>query len=155
MKRRHRNKKRPVRVIRLWAKEDVEKAVPYLRSVVGSLREHWLAVQSLQREAALLGRRPAKTRDQILAETSVQENSARAEQRFEDALSELTKIDVFLLDPVQGLALIPFRKEDELAWFVFDNFDKRGLVGWRLHQDALEECRPLKQLDEPVATDSV
>ena len=66
-----------------------------------------------------------------------------AETRFNDALEELMAIDVYLLDPVKGVALIPFRKEDDLAWYVYDQFDKSGLSGWRYHNDPMEECRPL------------
>lgn len=155
MKRRHRHKKRSVRMLRLWTHDEARKAVPYLRSVVGSLREHWLAVQSLQRERALVPRRATQARARLMAERAADENCDRAERRFQDALAELSQLDIFLLDAVQGLALIPFRKEDDLAWFVYDYFDKRGLTGWRLHEDPLEECRPLKNLDGPMATDSI
>lgn len=151
MKRRHRNKKRPMRMIRLWTHEDAEKALPYLRSVVGSLREHWLSAQSGKRTAALLDARPgASKRERILATQAAREDEDRAETRFQDALAELSSLDVFLIDPVCGLALIPFRKDEDLAWFVFDQFDGRGLVGWRLHEDPLEQRRPLAQLDDSV-----
>jgi len=153
MKRRHRNKKEPSRVIRLWTRDEAKKVIPYLRSLVGSLREHWLDVQFHVRQAALLGQRPGrKGRDRILAEQLAEANTERADSRFQDALAELSKIDVFLLDPVQGLALIPFRKGDDLGWFVYDQFDRRGLVGWRMHEDPLEQRRPLKLLDETAAT---
>jgi len=156
MRRRRRHKKRRVRVLRLWTQDEVTRAVPYLRSVVGSLREHWLRVQSVERDRARLTARPgARQRDRILAEQLNDEHRSRAEDQFHDALAELSKIDVFLLDPVHGLALIPFRREDDLAWFVYDHFDKDGLVGWRLHEDPLEQCRPLKNLLGPVATDSI
>jgi hypothetical protein len=51
--------------------------------------------------------------------------------------------DVFLLDPVRGLALIPFQQGEELAWFVFDAFDQNGLTSWRYHKDPLETRRPM------------
>ncbi len=60
-------------------------------------------------------------------------------------------IDVYLLDPVRGVALIPFRKEDDLAWYVFDQFCAGGLSGWRFHNDPLEECRPLAAEGPPGA----
>jgi hypothetical protein len=155
MKRRHRNKKRPVRLLRLWTHDEAAKAIPYLRSVVGSLREHWLTVQSLERDIALLQRGTRKAVAHLVAEKTAEESCDRAEAQFQDALAELSQLDVFLLDPLQGLALIPFRKEDDLAWFVYDHFSTPGLAGWRLHEDPLEKCRPLKNLDGPIATDSV
>src|SRR5262245_58705962 len=45
--RRERSKKR-MRVMNLWSWSDVSKAVPYLHSIVGSLREHWLDLVSVQ-----------------------------------------------------------------------------------------------------------
>jgi len=146
MKRR-RNKKKgteTLRALRLWSREDADKAVPYLRSVIGSLREHWLETQSKRREGELLERRPGRAdRTRILAGQALAENRDAAEGRFNDALEELMKIDVYLLDPVQGVALIPFRKDDDLAWFVYDHHGEGGLTGWRFHSDPMEECRPL------------
>ena len=153
MKRRHRSKKRPMRVIRLWSRPDAEKAVPYLRSVVGSLREHWLAMQSASRASARLAAVPGPARrDQILAGDAIRADQSRAQDRFEDALTELSKIDIFLLDPINGVALIPFGKDDELAWLVYDHFDETGLVGWRYHQDGMERRRPLADLDGSTRT---
>jgi hypothetical protein len=156
MKRRHRDKQRSMRAVRLWTQEEAQKAVPYLRSVIASVREHWVSWRSHERDVALLERRRGgKQRDRLLAEQAANTSREVAQQRFQDALAELSKIDVFLLDPVQGLALIPFRREDELAWFVFDLFEKKGLVGWRLQQDPLERCRPLNLVNASIASDSV
>ena len=41
------------------------------------------------------------------------------------------------------MAFIPFQKEEELAWFVFDLFESDGLKSWRFHQDPLETRRPI------------
>jgi hypothetical protein len=68
----------------------------------------------------------------------------QAEIQLEDTLDDLKAIDVYCLDPVQGLALIPFGKGDELAWYVFDLFALQGLEAWRLHSDPLETRRPLE-----------
>jgi hypothetical protein len=54
-----------------------------------------------------------------------------AEGHFNEALRELEALDVYCLDPAKGLALIPFRQGDDLAWFVFDLFAPQGLDGWR------------------------
>jgi hypothetical protein len=65
--------------------------------------------------------------------------------RLEETFVELKAIDVYCIDPVNGLALIPFGKGDELAWYVFDLFAPQGLEAWRLHGDPLEMRRPLEQ----------
>lgn len=148
MKRRRKagKKARRLRAIRLWTFDEATKAVPYLRSVVGSLREHWLDALSQQRSGDLLAqRRGRESRDRILKAERLTEGQEASEAHFNEALEELMKIDVFLLDPVRGIALIPFRQDDELAWYVYDQFNDGGLSGWRFHNDPLEECRPLPE----------
>jgi len=141
--RRERSKKR-MRVMTLWNWSDVLKAVPYLHSIVGSLREHWLDVLNVKNKIAKAAAQPGLPKRQQLIEEKVHNDDHHAAQtKFEDALDELNQIDVFLLDPVRGLAMIPFRKEDDLAWYVFDHFATRGVIGWRLHNDPIEKCRPL------------
>lgn len=146
MKRRKpaRKRARSMKAIRLWSYDEATKAVPYLHSVLGSLREHWLEALSQQRSSELLAKAPGRpTREQLLRREEHAAGQERAEGRFNAALEELMRIDVYLLDPVRGIALIPFRHEDDLAWYVFDQFDAGGLTGWRYHNDPLEECRPL------------
>ena len=152
MKRR-RERTKNMRVLNLWSWSEVAKAVPYLRSIIGSLREHWLDVLNTQRtlDKAAAKHGPAK-RQQILDQQTNQDERHRAQTKFDDALEELNKIDVFLLDPVRGLALIPFRKSDDLAWYVFDHFTPRGVIGWRLHNDPIDECRPIETAADAVVS---
>ena len=150
MKRRHKKRAKNARVIRLWSMQEVGKAVPYLHSVIGSIRENWLDVQSLKREAVLVEKRiPAGTK-RLVALARAKDDVHSAENRFAEAIEELSRIDVFLLDPVRGLAFIAFRQGEQLAWYIFDQFEDKGLVGWRLHDDTLETCRPLNLLAEPT-----
>lgn len=143
MKRRRNKKSRNMRALRLWTQSEAAHAVPYLRSVVGSLREHWLDAQ-FQRRAGerLAAQHERPDRAQLLQKAAIHADQERAEVRFNDALEELLNLDVYPLDPVSGVALIPFRKDEDLAWYVFDQFHDDGLTGWRLHDDPLEQCRP-------------
>ncbi len=149
MKRR-RERSNPMRVMRLWTWSEVAKAVPYLRSVVGSLREHWLDILTIQRriDKAEAAKGPVK-RPQMMAMQSHQDERSRAQTKFDDALEELNKVEVYLYDPIRGLAMIPCRKGDDLAWYVFDHFAAPGVIGWRYQKDPIDECRPLD--DELVA----
>jgi hypothetical protein len=149
MKRPHK-KSRRLRVIRLWKHPEAARAVPYLHSVVRSLRDHWLEIQRLGVTVKRLHEKKADKVNLMAIEDANKEKAA-AENKFHEAMRELRKIDVFLLDPVHGVALIPFKKGDDLAWFVFDMFEEPGLVGWRFHQDALETRRPLSEAVEVPA----
>ena len=153
MKRKRQRKKRKLRMINLWNYPQASKALPYLRSIAGSLREHWLAVQGKRLELQRLLKRPGRPdRTALLANEKVDAEKIAAEDRFNDALNELMGIDVYLLDPVRGVAFIPFQKEQELAWFVFELFDSEELKSWRLHEDPLETRRPVADL---LADDSI
>ena len=129
-----------------WTYEAALSAVPYLRAVVRSLREHWLHVQSVRRQIKRLDSRPGRPDRQTLIQraAAVQELD-QADIQLEATLDELKAIDVSCLDPAEGLALVPFGKGDELAWYVFDLFSPHGLEAWRLHSDPLETRRPLGQ----------
>jgi hypothetical protein len=130
----------------LWTYEAALSAVPYLRTVVRSLREHWLQLQSARRQIERLDSRPARPdRQTLIRRAAAVEELDQAHVKLEETFDELKAIDVFCLAPAQGLALIPFGKGDELAWYVFDLFSPQGLKAWRFHGDPLEMRRPLEQ----------
>ena len=146
MKKQSDQRPEPSAAQRLWTYEAALSAVPYLRAVVRSLREHWLHVRSVRRQIRRLDSRPGRPDRQTLIRRAVAVKELdQAAVKLEETFDELKAIDVFCLDPVQGLALIPFGKGDELAWYVFDLFAPQGVEAWRLHGDPLETRRPLEQ----------
>jgi hypothetical protein len=136
----------PSEALHLWTYEAALRAVPYLRAVVRSLREHWLQLHSARRQMQRLDSRPGRPdRQTLIRRAEAVRELDQADRKLEEAFDELQAIDVHCLDPVQGLALIPFGKGDELAWYVFDLFSPQGLDAWRFHGDPLETRRPLEQ----------
>lgn len=151
MRRRPRQKK-PPKVIRLWSRANAVKAVPYLRSVMQSLRECWIEARGSWLETRRLARAAGRpSRDTILAQEFADKETDRATDRLNDIVSELEGMDVFCLDPGRGLALVPFSQNDELAWLVFDLFSPEGFESWRFHRDPLECRRPLIEMDTPAS----
>ncbi|MFO0966656.1 MAG: DUF2203 family protein [Gemmataceae bacterium] len=144
-----------MRVIRLWTYSQAGKALPYIRSITTSLRQHWLDARNRKSILDRLDKRSGPlNREALLARAEAESAHSRAEEEFSQALQELMNMDVFLLDPVQGVALIPFNKENNLAWFVFDLFDN-DLKTWRFHEDTLETRRPISEaLTDPLANPS-
>jgi len=146
MKRRKRTKRnRSMRVIRLWNHPEALKALPYFRSITNSLRDQWLEVQSKRLDHQRLGRIVRPSRSELIALEDTAAAQDKAEDAFNESLEELMRMDVFLLDPVHGLALIPFQQDDELAWYVFDLHDDAGLSAWRFHKDPIEMRRPMPE----------
>ncbi len=76
------------------------------------------------------------------------QNARAAEDRLDEALEELHTLDTYCVDPVAGLALIPFAEHDRLAWFIYDLFDEQPLRTWRYHTDPLEKRRSVSELLE-------
>jgi hypothetical protein len=148
MKRNQKGTKRRRRHIRAWALDQARAALPYLSSVVRSLREHRLEAVTQHRNAERLANRPGRPdRDSLIAHAEAVKAAAEADERFRESLAELEAIDVYLLDPLTGQALIPFVQNEELAWYVYDAFDPEPLRFWRFHSDPLDMRRPLQELE--------
>lgn len=150
-----RDRSKRMHAMHLWTWSEVAKAVPYLRSITGSLREHWLDMLNAQldidRSAKVKGL--PKTQ-QLLQNQRHMDERERARGKFDEALEELHGVEAYLLDPVQGTAIMPFRREDELAWYVFDHFAPPGVIGWRYQKDPAGECRPLNVLKDASVNDA-
>jgi hypothetical protein len=149
MKKQRHQKVEPDVNLRLWTYSEALKLVPYLREVVRSLRDNWLemgnARQRIRRIEARSGRADRQT---LILKDECQRDVARAEAKLEETLGEMSALSAYCLDPAGGLALIPFRHDGALAWFVFDLFGSQGLTAWRLYSDSLETRRPLAELDK-------
>ena len=143
-------KSRRVKVIRLWNYPEATRATPYVRSVLDALRNHYL---DTLRHRLVVERLSAKKPDRntLIALDEARKDLDRAQDAFKESHRELRKIDIFLLDPLEGIALIPTQKDEDLAWMVFEQFDKEGLVGWRFHKDSFDMRRPFAELAAPAA----
>lgn len=155
MRRRRRSKARarPMRVIKLWTYSQADKALPYIRSITSSLRQHWLDARGHKQMLERLDKKAGRLdREALLAQADAETEHGKAEDAFAEDLQELMNMDVFLLDPVRGVALIPFNKENSLAWFIFDLFEEGSLTNWRFHEDPLEMKRPIAEaLSDPLS----
>ncbi len=153
MSRKQKGSKASRQPIQVWSFAQATAALPYIASVMKSLREHRLEAQQHRLTAARLAARPGRPdRAALIAQQEAADEAHRADERFQQALDELQVLDVYCLDPVAGQALIPFVHEDQLAWYVCDLFDSTPLQFWRYHSDSLETRRPLTEIpDAPAA----
>jgi hypothetical protein len=119
-----------------------------------SLREAHLEMRARRLESARHAARPGQPdRSALLARYFAEENAHRAARRFAEDAAELRELDVFPLDPVRGLAGIPFLCDDQLAWYIFDLFDKSdALQTWRYDDDPADFRRPVTLRQKGVAT---
>jgi hypothetical protein len=144
MKRNRKSSKRSEETIQVWTYDQAGRVLPYVASIMRTLRESRLeALQQdrIVRKLALTPGRPGRV--QLIAQEEAARLVRAAQDRFEEALEELHTLDIYCLDPVAGQALIPFAQDDELAWYVYDLFDGSSLRFWRYHRDPLETRRPV------------
>jgi hypothetical protein len=152
MKRKPKRSKRREQVIPVWTHAQAVGAMPYLTSIVRSLRDHRLDAVRHDRTAKRLASQFGRpNRHNLIAHQEEFREAQIANDRFQDALQELHELGIYCLDPIRGEALIPFINEQQLAWYVFDLFDPHPLRFWRLHTDSLETRRPLADAREGEA----
>ncbi|MBY0527941.1 MAG: DUF2203 family protein [Gemmataceae bacterium] len=132
--------------IRVWSYDEARRAAPYIASVMGSLREHWLDVQTADRKTLQLNKQPGRPdRTRLVAHAEAARRADEARNRLEEAEEELTALDVFCIDPIRAEAVIPFVHDKQLAWYVFDRFDEDPIRAWRYHSDPLDTRRPIAE----------
>jgi len=146
-----RNRKEAPRkqVLPVWTITYARQASPYIGSIMRSLRENRLEQLGKESRAKKLADRPGRPdRAAIIAQESARREAQAAAERLNDDLHELQTMGVFCQDAVQGQALLPFVKEQLLAWFVFDLFAEPSLNAWRYHSDPDTMRRPLAEVAE-------
>jgi len=142
--------------LRLWTITEAIKAVPYLRGLTQSLRDNWIELRQAQETVRRTESRPkCSDRDSLIRLTESNRDVARAEGKLQETINEMVALSAYCLDPVAGLAVIPFRRNEVLAWFVFDLFDPQGVIAWRFHTDPPAKRRPLTDLDHGQLTRGV
>ena len=148
MKRNHqKGNKLNQNVLRTWTYAQAHRAVPYVANIMRSVREHFLNLVSKQADQRRLAAKPGRPdRAAYLAQEEAAVGAERAMDALRDDLEELQAIDVYVLDPVQGEALIPFVHDEKLAWYVFSLFEEEPLKLWRFHEDPIEARRPMSEL---------
>jgi hypothetical protein len=153
MNHKHKKFRRKPKIIRVWTYAQAQDALPYITSVMRSLREHWLDAQRHEARAKHLASQPGRPDRAILVEQEETHNeSQRAKERFNEAYQELQNIEVFCVDPNQGVAVVPFVREDKLAWLIYDLFAADQFRHWRFHEDPLEQRRPIAEIKEEPPT---
>src|SRR6516165_6669756 len=102
---------------RLWTFEQAQAAVPYFSSVARSLRDYYLEILAKRREVQMITERHGRPdRKALIEEQEARRDLHKAEQDFLDALEELSELNVYPLDPGQGMALVPFIQNSRPAW---------------------------------------
>jgi hypothetical protein len=155
VKRNSKGAKQQQQTIQVWTYEQARAALPYIASVVRSLREHALEALAQHRLGQRIADRPGRPRrDDLIAQQEAQELARRANERFLEAAEELQELDVYSLDPLQGLALVPFVHNKELAWYIFDLHDSQPFRFWRFQSDPEDTRRPVTAMQHGLTEEA-
>jgi hypothetical protein len=156
MKRQKQPSERDNMTVEVWSLSQARKALPLIGSIMRSLRDDRLEAQAQQRWADRLAGRPGRPDRTARIEHEEALRGAREfTAKFEGGVQELLSLNIYCLDPVRGLALVPFAHGDQLAWLVFDLFEKDNLTAWRYHDDPLTTRRPLAEIEGEEARGSL
>jgi hypothetical protein len=130
--------------LQVWTFGQTQSAIPYIASVVRSIREHALeALHQAQRVRRLKEGPGRPNRAALIAQQEAEQAARNADDAFQEAVQELQQLDIYCLDPIQGQALVPFVHEEQLAWYIFDLYDSPQLRFWRYQSDPEDTRRPI------------
>jgi hypothetical protein len=127
----------------IWTLDQARKAVPYIHALMTSLREHRLEEVSnqLRFQGSLDSADPGRREADEHARSSAQ----FAGKAFQEDFDELQALSIYPLSAIQGVALLPFIREQHLAWLIFDLFDEDPIRCWRYHDDPPQAIRLLEE----------
>lgn len=148
MKNQRKSAKQQVEEFPVWTFSQAERAVPYITSIMRSIRDHFLESQSLRHKARHLEAKPGRpNRSSIIQHEEAKREADKLQDMVAEAARELAGLNVHCVDPVNGIAMIPFVQSQQLAWLIFDLFADVKIQTWRFHNDPLTTRRPLSEME--------
>ncbi len=112
------------RFSRVWTYAEARAAVPYVASIMGSLREHRLDFLRHHLAAKRLAGEPGRPRrDALLAHEEALRALGRADAEYQTTLAELNSLGFRCVDSVGGLAVFTVYQDEFVREYVFDLFD--------------------------------
>jgi Uncharacterized conserved protein (DUF2203) len=116
------------RSLRVWTYAQARAVLPYVASIMGSLREHRLDFLRHRLSAQRLVGEPGKRRrDTLIAQEEAACEADRADAEYQRTLAELKSLGIRCLDPVAGLAIFTVFQEGDRTEYVYDLFDSQPL----------------------------
>ncbi len=116
------------RSFRVWTHAQARAVLPYVASIMGSLREHRLDFLRHRLSAQRLAGEPGKhRRDTLFAQEEAACEADRADAEYQRTLAELNSLGIRCLDSVAGLAIFTLYQEGDPTECVYDLFDSQSL----------------------------
>jgi hypothetical protein len=117
--------------------------LPYVASILRSLREHRLDALRHHLAAKRLADQPGRPRrDRLLAQAEAAREACRADAEYQRTLAELELLGIHCLDPVACRAIVTVSQAGKRVDYVYDLFDPQPLrFCWAEPEPALGQGR--------------
>jgi hypothetical protein len=116
------------RSLRVRTYAQARAVLPYVASILRSLREHRLAALRHHLAAKRLADQPGRPRrDTLIAQEEAAREACRADAEYQSTLAELESLGIHCLDPVACRALVTISQAGKRADYVYDLFDPQPL----------------------------
>jgi hypothetical protein len=112
----------------VWTHAQARAAVPYVASIMRSLREQRLEYFRHHLAAKRLAGKPGRPRrDTLLAHEEAVRAAGRADLEYHQTLAELNSLGFRCLDAVAGLAAVCVYHDEFVTEYVYDLFDSQPI----------------------------
>jgi Uncharacterized conserved protein (DUF2203) len=112
----------------IWTYAEVRAVLPYVASIMGSLREHRLDLLRHRLSSRRLRAKPGRpTLETLLDQEEAAREEGRAGAEYEKTLAELESLGIRCLDSAAGLAIFTVYQDGYLREYVYDLFDSQPL----------------------------
>jgi hypothetical protein len=116
------------RFLGVWTYAEARAVLPYVASIMGSLRDHRLDFLRHRLSAQRLAAKPGRPRrDTLLDQEEAAREEGRADAEYQKTLAELKSLGIRCLDSVAGLAIFTVYEYGYLREYVYDLFDSQPL----------------------------
>ncbi|MFM7540277.1 MAG: hypothetical protein ACKO9Z_11520 [Planctomycetota bacterium] len=132
-----------------WTPQRAHAAMGLLTRVIDDLRDAAIeaksAHQGLHRLDHAKGR---QTRRHFLRAQSLHDDLVHAREHEAQVLTEAKTLGVEVVDPVQGIAVLPCLTNQGMGMLVLDRFAEEPLIGWRLVDDPPDVVRRIPTVSQ-------
>ena len=112
----------------IWTYAEARAVLPYVASIMGSLREHRLDFLRHRLCAQRLASKPGRPRrDTLIDQEEALREAGRADAEYQKTHAELRSLGIRCLDSVAGLAIFTVYENGYLREYVYDLFDSQPL----------------------------
>jgi hypothetical protein len=132
-----------------WTPQRAHAAMGLLTRLIDDIRDAAIEQKSARQGLTRLDKSQGRpSRQQILRVQTLQEDLNLAQNHAASVLTEAQSLGIEVVDPLQGIAILPCLTSQGMGMLVVDRFAGEPLVGWRLIDDPPNVVRKIPTFTE-------